>query len=468
MRRIAVVVAFAAVALWCAYGQVSRDAYRLAYRNWRQADPNLEHDSGAGGPLLAQRAEQLTEQARAYGVERSAFLQQLADETQRGLAWIESPASVAPGIGNPAAARAAAEIVSVKRTMDAYANDPDPGLQRVRMMLERENLTLSALNNAIQERQRKAEEAAAAMGAVRTAQAGALEKERDVITALKQATAQSDREREAWSQYYRLVADAARGPEDAPATSLAPLPSTAVRTVTLPPPATPAPPVRTVPQASAPPDVAPVVTTPAPAPEPPAPPVRTAPQVAAPSEVTPPPTAAPAPKSAPPPETVTASKAPPPSTPTPEPQPPPAAPETPAVSSTAAPDPPVTPRPSITPVPLIRYTGTWILPLTKPIFHGPEPEVLELVVNEESGRASGTLTARFKLPPGASDPNVSFSFTGEFHNTRNQVFELHSSDGSGGRIELIPGPAFNLLEINFLVEAGPGKIRQANAILIKK
>lgn len=448
MRRGAAIVACAAVALWSAYGQVSRDAYRLAYRNWRQADPNLEHDAGAGGPLLAQRAEQLTEQARNYGVERSAFLQQLADETQRGLAWIESPASVPPGMGNQAAARVAAEMLSVKRTVDAYANDPDPGLQRVRMILERENLTLSALNNAIQERQRKADEATAAMSAVKTAQAGALAKERDVIAALKQATAESDREKDAWLQYYRLVADAARGPEDAPATSLAPPPTVATT----------------------------VITTPAPEPPAPAPPVRTAPQVAEPPVVAAPPATTPAPKAiapptapttlAPPPETVTSTKPPAPATPS-APTPPPA-PETPTITTPGASDPIVAPRPSITPVPLIRYTGAWTLPLTKPIFHGPEPEVIELVVNEENGRATGTLAARFKLPPGASDPNVSFSFAGEFHNTRNQVFELHAGDGSGGRIELIPGPAFNLLEINFLVEAGPGKIRQANAILIKK
>jgi hypothetical protein len=63
---------------------------------------------------------------------------------------------------------------------------------------------------------------------------------------------------------------------------------------------------------------------------------------------------------------------------------------------------------------------------------------------------------------------VHFDFSGDFRNTRNQVFELQTSDGSKGRIELIPSTAINLLEINFLIEAKPGAIRQANVVLVKK
>src|SRR5271154_3527679 len=99
MRRGFTTLASAVLVLFCAYvctyGQVSRDAYRTAYKNWRQADPSLEHDAGAGGPLLAERAKRLAEQARNYGVERGAFLQQLADDTQHGLAWV--PRAPSPG-----------------------------------------------------------------------------------------------------------------------------------------------------------------------------------------------------------------------------------------------------------------------------------------------------------------------------------------------------------------------------------
>jgi hypothetical protein len=35
-------------------------------------------------------------------------------------------------------------------------------------------------------------------------------------------------------------------------------------------------------------------------------------------------------------------------------------------------------------------------------------------------------------------------------------------------LELIPGPAFNLLEVNFNTGDKPGMIRQGNFLLIKK
>ena len=66
------------------------------------------------------------------------------------------------------------------------------------------------------------------------------------------------------------------------------------------------------------------------------------------------------------------------------------------------------------------------------------------------------------------NPVVRFDFLGELKNTRNQVFTLETSDGAKGSIELIPGPAFNLLEVNFQTEPKAGKIRQANVVLVKK
>ena len=61
-----------------------------------------------------------------------------------------------------------------------------------------------------------------------------------------------------------------------------------------------------------------------------------------------------------------------------------------------------------------------------------------------------------------------FEFGGEFTSTVRQSFPLETSDGAKGTIDLIPGPAFNLLEVNVQIAANPGKIRQANAVLIKK
>ena len=93
-----------------------------------------------------------------------------------------------------------------------------------------------------------------------------------------------------------------------------------------------------------------------------------------------------------------------------------------------------------------------------------------MVVREENGRASGTLSARFKLPSGtaAGSPAVSFDFTGNFQNSRNQTFAVTTSNGAKGTLELIPGPAFNLLEVNFSTEEKPGTVSQANFLLLKK
>lgn len=130
----------------------------------------------------------------------------------------------------------------------------------------------------------------------------------------------------------------------------------------------------------------------------------------------------------------------------------------------------VTPRNNSTPlVPLARYVGAWTYPTVNGIFHGPQPEFVDLVVHEQNGRADGTLFGRFKLAAGGpSDPLVRFDFQGEFGAAANQRFAVMSNDGTRGTIELIPGPAFNLLEVNFLVDPQPNKIRAGNFILVKK
>ena len=92
-----------------------------------------------------------------------------------------------------------------------------------------------------------------------------------------------------------------------------------------------------------------------------------------------------------------------------------------------------------------------------------------MVLREENGQARGTLFARFKLPQGSrGDPTVRFDFEGEFQSARNQSFALMTSNGAKGSVELIPGPAFNLLEVSFTTEDKPGTVRQGNFLLIKK
>ena len=130
---------------------------------------------------------------------------------------------------------------------------------------------------------------------------------------------------------------------------------------------------------------------------------------------------------------------------------------------------PIPAPPTVTPVPLARYVGAWTFPATNGLYHGVQPEFLDVLIHEENGRATGTAFARFKLPPGSSnDPVLRFDFSGDFQPTQRQVFNLVTADGAKGTIELIPGPAFNLLEVNFQTEPKPGKIRQADVLLVKK
>jgi len=124
--------------------------------------------------------------------------------------------------------------------------------------------------------------------------------------------------------------------------------------------------------------------------------------------------------------------------------------------------------PSVTPLPLSRYVGTWSYQAGSP-FHGPEPEMVDVIVHEENGHATGTFSARFKLPPGsAEDPVLRFSFSGELRATRYQTFALETGDGAKGTIELIPGGPFNVLEVNFETEVKAGKIHQGDLLLVKQ
>jgi hypothetical protein len=140
------------------------------------------------------------------------------------------------------------------------------------------------------------------------------------------------------------------------------------------------------------------------------------------------------------------------------------------VSTNAAP-PASAPAPrsnSVSPVPLIRYVGEWTFPVVNGVFHGAKPVSVELAVRENNGHAEGTLSGRFQPPPGVTDPVVQFTFEGEIAATPTQRFTLKGNDGRSGVIELIPGPAFNLLEVNFQMDLRPNKIRSGNFILVKK
>jgi hypothetical protein len=345
--RLSAIAALALLALGL-FAQPSRDAYREAYRAWRQAATMLERDSGAAPPTLAARVQSVTALAATYGSEKTAFLRRVSADQEESLAWLETPP---PALAEPARGvreNVAAESAIVKRNLETFSNDPDPAIQQLRAMLDRENTALAALSKAVAERQAAAESTQSALASAEQAKTKAMAAGRELAIALRTAADESDRESAAWAEYYGKLAVSARAaPASGPSTS-------------------------------------------------------------------------------------------------------------------------TSPRSGSMPLPLTRYTGAWTFP-SAGLFHGAQPEFLDLVVHEQNGRADGTLFARFKLPPGSKDdPVLRFDFSGDFKNTRNQVFALETSDGTKGTLELIPGPAFNLLEINFLTDAKPGKIRSGNAVLVKK
>lgn len=129
---------------------------------------------------------------------------------------------------------------------------------------------------------------------------------------------------------------------------------------------------------------------------------------------------------------------------------------------------PLTPKRSITPLPLSRYVGEWQFP-PNGVYLGGQPEFVQLTVRETSGHMTGTLYAKFVLPAGSpGDPFVRFDFEGDLQPEREQQFKLRTSEGAGGTIDLIPGSVFNMIEVVFQTEDADNKVRAGNFILLKK
>jgi hypothetical protein len=145
----------------------------------------------------------------------------------------------------------------------------------------------------------------------------------------------------------------------------------------------------------------------------------------------------------------------------------------PVIAATNAPTPATPAKPTPTQrtagqFPLARYTGEWMFP-PRGLYYGAQPESIELIVNEKDGRLVGTLSARFILSPGnSSDPVLRFNFDGPIQNGRSQSLAVTTEAGAKGTIELIPGAAFNLLEVTFETEPSINKIRSGNFVLLKR
>lgn len=350
----------------CALAQDGREAYREAFRNWRQADPALEKDAATAGAALGARAEKVAAETAKYAAARKALLdleQATMDASGRSLEAVAAPPEALESSRNSELSVARASSAA-NASIEAIGNDPDRGLQLLRQSIERERAALTALSNGIRDRQTAIAAATGAAQAAEQARMKVAGHYQSLAMALQQASQETSRQGSAWADYYRTLSDGARG----------------------------VPPAGAAPVTGAVTGARPVNPTPA-----------------APSG-----------------------------------------------------------RPAA-PVPLSRYVGAWTYPVRNALFHGAEPEFADLVVHEENGRATGTLYARFKLPSGSlGDPILRFDFAGIFQNERSQSFSLETSDGAKGTVELLPGPAFNLIEVNFMTEARPGKVRQGNFLLVKK
>jgi hypothetical protein len=140
-------------------------------------------------------------------------------------------------------------------------------------------------------------------------------------------------------------------------------------------------------------------------------------------------------------------------------------PSTSAPSTTSAP--PGTPGRQIPTVPISRFTGSWSFLAGVSTYHGLPPVSFDVFVREEGGQIFGTVNARF-IVSGNADPAVRFDFSGPLQAARYQAFPLQTAEGGKGTVELIPGNAFNLLEVNYTMDGASAKVRESDVILVKR
>ncbi len=348
--------------------QQNREGYRNALRTWRATDPTLEKDAPITGPTVAGRVQKVAPEAARYAAARKQYYD-AAREAADQQAGASNPISILAD--NPEAKKSVGAFVTsqtqaLTASLTAIGGDPDPGLQRLRVLLERERAALAALSGAIKNRETAVEAAVKAGPNADQAQEKTNEAHRRLAQSLEQTAQGALDQQAAFADYYRLLIDGSRAAA-----------------------------------------------------------LRREPVVAA--------SAAAAPR---------------------------------VVNGAPAPASGLRPLPA---VPVSRYVGAWSYSTASPVFHGAEPEFVDLAVREASGQVNGNLYVRFKSPRGApGDWIVRFDFSGPLQTSRYQSFPLETAEGLKGRIDLIPGPAFNLLEIAFETDPKPGKIHLGNFILVKK
>jgi len=190
-----------------------RDAYRAAYKSWREADPALERDAGTAGEALAPRAAKAADAAAAYGAARIAFLRDLSGRQSESLQWLrEAEVQPLPDLSPaPDLIRFTnREISGVSTSVAVFAKDPDRAIQQLRQAFEREQAALEALRTAVTDRQKAEDKANKAAMAAEQARGKALEQYPFVASALAQSATLMTQEAAAWAAYYPALAEASR------------------------------------------------------------------------------------------------------------------------------------------------------------------------------------------------------------------------------------------------------------------
>lgn len=404
--------------------QSSREAYRDAFRAWRDADPPLESDAARAGAGWAQRTAAAGALAARYTAARAEFLRAAVADVNQSLAWLRNARQppdpeIAPAVDMQTTISASTALVSMQ--ISTYAGDPDPTLVPLRQALERERSALVALSSAMSERQRAASRVVSAGIAAEQARAQAMQPYQSMASALTDVAAGTDQEAQAWAEYYRKLGDSAQ----VPVSVAVPAGNGEVRinnparrgdgAVPVNPGQGGAGPGPAGQGAAGPGAVAqgnPALGG-----------VAVVPHINNPAV---------------------------------------GAPE---LSARVNNPPPIAPPATVT----SRYAGNWTFPTVGGMYHGPRPQSVALVLQEAGGQLSGTLQVRF-APFGdvktASD--LRFEFSGMAVAGRVQSLPLVTSEGAKGKIDLIPGPAFNLLEVNFYTDRQAGKVSQGNVLLIRK
>jgi len=203
-------VALLALVQAVSVAQQERDAFREAYRMWRQADPNLERDAATSGPTVGARADKVAAGAAKYYAARKAYLDsQRVSAGQKAEAVEALP--VAADFSMVPASYTMAQSTSIGNSIDAIAADPDRVIQRLRQSLERERTALAALNTALSDSQRGLDAIKRSSAAAEQARSKLMEHYQSLAGDLQQSATETTEVGTLWAGYYRTLSEASRG-----------------------------------------------------------------------------------------------------------------------------------------------------------------------------------------------------------------------------------------------------------------